>query len=75
MNQEHSTPVIDKNIPLPCRYPFAELEVGESFFVPNQGIGILSKYKARSEQRTGFKFTTRTVSEGGIKGVRVWRVS
>jgi hypothetical protein len=57
-------------------YPFADLDVGQSFFVPNQpgktnrqlimAIGVAAQYITK---KTGHRFTSRTV-EGGI---RVWR--
>jgi hypothetical protein len=79
---------IENSIPIPATkrpgagrrgtYPFAALEVGQSFFVPNQpgktnrrlrtAIGGLAQYITK---KTGYRFTSRTV-EGGI---RVWRVA
>lgn len=73
---------IEKNVPLGPRsrsggssYPFAEMEVGDSFFIPVQrdvqkfrnGLSQSLSYQRLRYQR---KFATRKV-EGGI---RVWRV-
>jgi hypothetical protein len=68
---------IDQNIPFPSvasRYPFGEMERGESFFVPNGRTSTITtaKHAAKLEGR---KFSARAVEEKGIKGVRVWRIS
>lgn len=71
---------IDKNIPIPpksysgrvAKYPTAQLEVGESFMIPNSELSS-SKHKGgiyNVSAKTGRKFTTRTYPEG----VRIWRV-
>jgi hypothetical protein len=77
---------IESGIPIPATkrpgagrrstYPFAVLDVGQSFFVPNQpgktnrqlimAIGCAAQ---RITKKTGHRFTSRTL-EGGI---RVWR--
>jgi hypothetical protein len=72
---------IEKNIPLSpsgsgraTLYPFAALDVGDSFLVPNadrrtqQKLSTCGQYHAR---RRGLKFATRSVDGG----VRVWRVA
>ena len=61
---------IDKDVPLPLgratKYPFHEMKIGDSFFVPNvKAVGV-HHYKPKL-------FMRRTVIENGIKGVRVWR--
>lgn len=73
---------IDTGIPVPghprknlaCKYPFVDLKVGESFFVPlkdaaRANIGAIASNVGR---KTGRKFTTRMVTEDGVKGTRVW---
>ena len=77
---------IENGIPIPapkrpgagrkCIYPFAALEVGQSFFVPNQPgktnrqlIMAIGGSAQHITKKTGHRFTSRTV-EGGI---RVWR--
>lgn len=66
---------IDRGVPVPPKagrdgYPYAELEIGESFFVPN---ATTRQFSSPSQARKRLKrgFTVRTV-EGGI---RVWRTS
>ena len=66
------------------RYPFAELDVGESFFVPN---ACLSKKTRRFDDMIVFsavparkrhpdrKFVCRATVEQDVYGVRVWRVA
>ena len=70
---------IDKGVPIPLKgargskYPFAEMVVGESFFVPEKTPSQITPIGIHHAKRLGFKFTPRTVIENGIKGVRVWR--
>lgn len=64
---------IEKSIPFPHeakKYPFDEMDVGDSFFVPNKKSGAISGSKQIAQRRTGFKFVCRNVDGG----VRVWRV-
>lgn len=83
---------IEKGKPIPSRrsgcasYPFAEMEVGDSFAIPVAG---LVKYKGNNGKkdlaynrlsgsahihgrRNGKKFTIRTLKDEGV--VRCWRV-
>lgn len=67
---------IDKGVPMPkpawgklselCK----SMEVGDSVFFPGRSSGSL----AGSLVRFGYKFAKRTVTENGVKGVRVWRI-
>ena len=65
--------VIEKGVPLPPRrgpvskYPFAEMEVGDSFVTDIMSIRGTAKQAAA---RYGKKFTVRRVAEG----FRVWRI-
>ena len=66
---------IDKGIPLPNgRYPFADLDVGESFFVPNANANSVSSTASRLGKALGAAFVCRRVKENGVPGMRVWRV-
>jgi hypothetical protein len=56
------------------KYPWFELNVGESFFAPVTGNNNLSGARKHAEERTGRKFRRRRVVENGITGLRVWRV-
>lgn len=71
---------IDKGIPLPPpakggrngKYPWREMEVGDSFFMPGAARSGAPQYLAG--QRTGFRFSSRGVIENGVKGRRIWRI-
>ncbi len=85
--------IVEKNIPLPERehkgtpgehtrliYPFPFMEVGDSFFVPNDGLSfyrrselILTSARSFNTRRCGtMVFATRRDHENN--GVRCWRV-
>ena len=55
----------------PCIYPFAGLEVGDSFFVPGKTVKTLSQTASKAAKRLKIQLITRTV-EGGV---RVWRTA
>jgi len=69
---------VEKDIPIPeikeraSKYPFAQMEVGDSFLVKDkrikQNVESMMYYHSKKWNK---RFTLRTVSEG----VRVWRVS
>lgn len=70
---------IDKNVALPtsganAKYPFADLSIGDSFFAPGRTSAQISPCTAHAQRERGGKFTARTVTENGVKGVRVWRI-
>lgn len=64
---------IDKNIPLPAKYPFAEMQVGDSFLVPEgisrTSIGVAAK---RFGDKHGMRFTIR-LNEKRL--LRCWRIA
>lgn len=78
---------IDSGIPIPPRatgegrtpkYPFRQMEVGDSFLVPymdGRPRGHTARRMAAATKsavkRTGWKFTARQLSDG----LRVWRVA
>lgn len=63
---------IDKGIPLPKRYPFDQMEVGDSFAVPE---GISRTRVSIAAMRYGrdhkMKFTVRQMPD---RSLRCWRV-
>ena len=62
---------IDKDTPFPepkKRYPFDEMEVGDSFFAKRTTQQLLSS--AARHQKDGRKFTARAENDGA----RIWRV-
>jgi hypothetical protein len=79
---------IDDSIPIPqmrhegSAFPLLELSVGESFFVPGGEdivrtratltASIANHYRRKKSQR---RFTVQTLTENGVRGMRVWCVS
>ena len=66
---------VEKGFPMPeskklRKYPLDVMEVGDSFFVPNGLQGHISPSANKLHPK---RFTTRTVTEDGIRGIRVWR--
>lgn len=72
---------VDKRIPLPgdsgirgrTKYPFAMMEIGDSFFVPRVNVkrNTIDSAKRKAQLNLGRKFTLRTYPDG----VRIWRVA
>jgi hypothetical protein len=56
------------------KYPWESLAVGDSFFVEGKSIVGVSAQAVNRTKRHGDKYTCRSVIEGGVPGVRVWRV-
>ncbi len=70
---------VDKNVELPAldgrtKYPWAEMEVGDSFLVTGVEQRSISTTAGTRSARYGEKYVTRSVVENGEKGGRVWRV-
>ena len=78
---------LDRKVPIPphggghggryLKYPWDTMQVGDSFFVAGASARSSIPTSARSYGRgRGIKFncTLRTVTERGVKGVRIWRV-
>ena len=63
---------IDKGIPMPKRYPFAEMDVGDSFAVPatihRTTVAIAA---LRYSRKHGVKFVVRLTPD---RTLRCWRV-
>jgi hypothetical protein len=76
---------IEKHIPVPpkqtghssrpSKYPFDEMVIGDSVFVPAILIKGARTAASTLAKKHGWKFTTRKLEEGGQKGVRIWRVT
>ena len=54
-------------------YPYAEMSVGDSFFVPNANLQVVCNANNRAGKRLNAVFIARKRTEGGTVGVRVWR--
>lgn len=66
---------IEKNVPMPrsmprSKFPFASMEVGDSCFLEKE-ISCIHAYTRHLKPK---KFSGRTVTEDGIKGIRIWRI-
>jgi len=70
---------VESGIPVPVRlrYPFGELEVGDSFFIPEEEgdtrkaqVNVMSALRNYNSRHTPIKCTTQYSPEG----VRVWRI-
>lgn len=71
--------VIEKDVPLPeknvrWKYPFDQMEVGDSFFVANKDTTQMSALCKRAGSRLTARFVTAKVEYEGRSGVRVWRM-
>lgn len=70
---------VNSDVPLPThlgKYPFGEMKVGDSIFVPGREQGMRATKAAHTFGYThGLKFTTRSTNEDGVMGVRIWRVA
>lgn len=64
---------IEKNVPQPSRskYPFMDMEIGDSFLVPVGKGPTLRSMGSRLGKETGRRFTVRVMGDGA----RVWRVA
>jgi len=51
------------------KYPFADMAVGESFFVPNRKPTVMWQTSNRAAKVLGKKFVVRAENDG----TRVWR--
>ena len=68
---------IEKGIPIPphgnsrtSKYPWADLCVGDSFFVPGVKTDAMAGSKANATKKYNAKYSMRAVDGG----VRVWRI-
>jgi hypothetical protein len=64
---------IDKKVPLPRRFPFEHMQVGDSFAVPHDvkrpAINVAAM---RYGRKHGMKFTVRLTPD---RSLRCWRVA
>lgn len=66
---------ITKGVPTPrgrrSKYPFRDMEIGDSFFAP--GSSVIGIHGCARRHRP-MRFTCRSVVEDGVAGIRVWRI-
>lgn len=74
--------MFDDDVPLPTERGempphFKQMEVGQSVFVPHEGSILSCKAYLRAatlqKRSRRLKFSGRSVTENGVKGVRIWR--
>lgn len=68
---------IEKGIPLPPsrrqgKYPIAQLEVGDSFFVPDAD---LPKSRGQGFHSLGKRYAFKLAIKNEDGGIRIWRVA
>ena len=75
--------VIESDIPIPARshfaskYPWANMQVGDSFFIAreNRNRRSLAVLPGNASKRYSPKrFIGRSCTRNGVQGLRVWRV-
>jgi hypothetical protein len=63
---------VQKNIPLPRKWPFADMKVGDSFAMPADVKRVAVSVAAmRYGRKHGMKFTIRQIAD---KTFRCWRI-
>ncbi len=65
---------IETGLPMPIRgkYPWRQMNVGDSFFVPNINGNVMGTLIASAHRRlSGARFSQRAVDGG----VRIWRIA
>ena len=56
------------------KYPFSDMAVDQSFFVPGPNPPIRNS-ASNFSKKSGMKFACRVVTEDGVRGIRVWRTA
>lgn len=71
ITKEHPIPD-DSGVHGRTKYPFAIMEVGDSFFVPREkaGVNTVDSARRKASRHLRRKFTLRTLPEG----IRIWRI-
>jgi hypothetical protein len=64
---------VEKGVPLPSKYPFAGMQIGDSFAVPNevkrQAVSVAAHSYGKEH---GQKFTVRLMPD---RTLRCWRIA
>jgi hypothetical protein len=73
VKKKEQTPIIESNVPYPMfKYPFAKLEVGDSFeLFPEWSRAAVAVSASRFSKQTNRKFSIRKTNEGAL---RCWRI-
>ena len=63
---------VESGIPIPAKYPFAEMKVNDSFAVPPKiNRSAVNVSAMRYGRKHGMKFTVRLTKDGTL---RCWRI-
>ena len=63
---------VEKNVPLPSKWPFKDMQVGDSFAVPTDiSRTTVSIAALRYGRKHGMRFTVRTTTD---RTLRCWRL-
>jgi hypothetical protein len=63
---------VEKNVPIPTRYPFDKMDVGDSFIVsPEIARSTVTVAAGRYGEKHNMKFTVRKYKDGAY---RCWRI-
>lgn len=75
---------IETGVPVPvssrasgAKYPFGQLSVGQSFFVPGVKRPAFSSraHNFAKKQSPQWKFKVSAAEKDGVAGMRVWRIA
>ena len=69
IEDDHAIPAARQPTVRREKYPWSQLEIGQSFFVGDKSLSSMSSNAAHAGRRNGKKFIARSVDGG----VRVWR--
>lgn len=59
----------------PAKYPFKEMEVGDSFFVAKSAAPKEVSLRQHASKKLGVGCSAvRKITENGVEGFRVWRI-
>ena len=83
---ERGVPVPDKNTGRSQKYPWHHMTPGDSVFFPGRTCRVARKGSAKSDRKVltpysakraieGSTWVARDVTEHGIAGVRIWRLT
>jgi len=83
MNEDEKHRFTVQKVALPPRaksgreavYPYQDMEIGDSFFVPNKKHSQLSSMTYYAKTRHGVTLSMRKDVVDGVKGIRLFRIA
>jgi hypothetical protein len=70
MTIEKNIPIPETSVGRPSKYPFKEMEVGDSFWTNE----LTSRVMASANRLKPNMFRSKKETKDGNKGIRVWRI-